>query len=510
MPTTVIAILLLVLLSAPGAGAQQEDALAPKGPAPAYTLDASMASFLITFNAGELAPLEEFVAEWFAPDLLAQYSGADTVQDRIRGASVRFHDLHRLYGDVSAWRLDDSFEPAIVWTHASAVGGWIGFQRQQNAATKAWERLVVWRIRPPGTPPRAPAPIHAVQDSLEAYFSANAAADRFSGVVLVGRGDSLIFHRAYGTANQETGESIGLDHRFNVGSVSKMFTGVAALQLVEDGALALNDALSKYVPEYPRTIGDEVTIRDLLIHTSGIELDDKDGFGEAIREATTMDEILSVHLRFLGPAASYEPTGEFDYTNEGISLVGVVVERVARRPWVEVLQQRVFGPAGMMTTTPRPPENAPVAIGYTALDADGEYAPGARRAAWPLIKRHAQPAGQHWTTAEDLWRFWRALLQGRLLGRTLVEQMMSPQIESGALASFDLRSAYGYAVQIESRGGRSHVGHAGVVPGYSAAVRHYPDSDWTVIVVANLGDTAAHVAAEHVEELILGSGEPLP
>lgn len=501
--------ILSMIISAPARGSQATDELSRCPGTSEAALDGSMTDFLRAYNTGKPEALEKFVARWFGPTLLAQYSSAGSSQERIQAAATRIHDLYRLYGELSVWRVDDSFEPVIVWARAPAVDGWIGFQRQEGATTGAWERLVVWRIRPPDAPFRAAIPSDAVPDSLDAYLAANAAEDRFSGVVLVARGDSLIFHRGYGMADRKSEEPIGLDHRFNIGSVSKMFTGVAALHLVAKGQLSLSDMLSRYVPEYPREIGDSVTIRDLLTHASGIELDDVEGFAEAIRDATTMDEILSVHLRFLEPAG-YERTGEFNYTNEGIALLGIVIERASGKPWAEALHRHVFGPAGMSQTTPRPPEDAPVAVGYTALSADGEYGPGPWRPAWPLIKRHAQPAGQHWTTADDLWRFWRALHGGRLLERAQVAEMVSPQIDAGGLERFDLESAYGYTIQIETREGRTHVGHAGVIPGYSAVVRHYPDTDWTVIVVANIGDTAAHVAAEHVEQLLMGSGRPIP
>ena len=469
---------------------------------PAAELGSAMATFLSALNAGSVDLLADMIEDQFSPALLARYSAAGSQAARVQAAAARFHDLHRLYGPVEAWRVDRTFDPPIVWTSAPAVGNWIGFQPEADSIGR-WDRLAVWRIRPPDTPDRAPVPRVALAESLSSFLAANAAAGRFSGVVIVARGDTVLFHEAHGTA--DGADPLTVDHRFNIGSVGKMLTAVAALQLVERGAVSLDDRLSEHVPEYPAAIGDAVTIRDLLTHTSGIELDDLEGFGAAIRTAGTMSEVLDVHLRYVREiAASYSHSGEFDYTNEGYSLLGLIVERASGRPWGERIQRSVLAPAGMGATTLAPPEDVPVAVGFTALDEDGEYAPGPRRPAWPLLKREAQPAGQQWSTAADLWSFWRALVSNELLSPATTRDMLTAQVDAGALPAFGLRSAYGFGIQIETRDGRTHAGHGGVVPGYSAAVRAFPAAGATVVVLSNLGDTAAHIAAEHVEELLLG------
>jgi CubicO group peptidase (beta-lactamase class C family) len=200
---------------------------------------------------------------------------------------------------------------------------------------------------------------------LERYMTILAEADLFSGAVLVAKDGRPLFAGAYGLANAAHGVPNRLDTKFNLGSMNKMFTGVAVAQLAAQGRLAFDDPLAGHVPDYPRRAAERVTLRHLLTHTAGVP----DFFGNPYFAAAkdrfrSTADFLSL---FRDEPLAFAPGEQWRYSNSGYILLGVVIERVSGRSYAGYVREHVHAPAGMADTdlyeADRPVAN--LAEGYT-------------------------------------------------------------------------------------------------------------------------------------------------
>ena len=274
--------------------------------------------------------------------------------------------------------------------------------------------------------------------------------------VAVLRDGQVVLMKAYGMANVEKGIPNSPATIFRLASVTKTFTAIAVLQLVESGKLKLDDALSKYVPDFPN--GEKIQISQLLSHTAGVP------------DFISLEEAGRRGLEFA-------PGTRIDYSNNGYHLLGKVIERVSGQPWDEYLKQHVFTPLGMSHTGyDRNPELAGRATPYV-VGADGAYA------SIPLPDaREADAAGGMYSTVEDMARWAQALPLGKLLRSETLELASTP----GTLPD-GRRTSYGYGWMTSTYRGLREVGHGGDITGYNTFVARYPDEKLTVIVLENMG-----------------------
>ena len=198
---------------------------------------------------------------------------------------------------------------------------------------------------------------------VEALLRKRAAADRFSGAALVAKDGEVVFADAYGQADRERGIANTLETRFRIGSMSKMFTAVATLQLVEEGKLALDDPVGKHLRDYPnKEVASKVTVRHLLTHTGGTG----DIFGPEFAHRPSLRE-HSDYVRLYGSRApSFEPGTRFGYSNYGFVLLGAIIEAATGESYYDYVREHVFRPTGM-TSTDSLPESEDVpnrSIGY--------------------------------------------------------------------------------------------------------------------------------------------------
>lgn len=241
-------------------------------------------------------------------------------------------------------------------------------------------------------------------EELDGELRRLAAADEFSGVVLVTRGRETLFHGAYGSADRSTGKAVETDTRFDIGSLTKLVTSAAVLRLAEEGRLGLDDPLGAHLDGFEPDVARVVTVRHLLRHTSG--------FGDYLTEP----EFTADPGRFEAPAdylplararaLAFEPGSRARYSNMGFVLLGAIVEVVTGRDYHDAIRALVFEPAGMESAGPRGGPDA------------------ARRYKWEsgelvmvdsLYPEVNSPAGGGFAAVVDLDRFARALLEGRLL-----------------------------------------------------------------------------------------------
>jgi CubicO group peptidase (beta-lactamase class C family) len=211
--------------------------------------------------------------------------------------------------------------------------------------------------------------------ALETWLRVEASADRFSGAVLVAKDGEVLFSEAYGLADREREIPNTLQTRFRIGSMNKMFTAVAILQLVEVGEIELTAPLGRYLTDYPnREVAEQVTIHHLLTHTGGTG----DTFGPQFdahrEELRTLDDYVELYGE-RGP--EFEPGKRWAYSNYGFILLGVVIEAVTGQSYYDYVDEHVYEPAGMTGTGSLPEAQAVPdrAIGYMDPSGGADWRP---------------------------------------------------------------------------------------------------------------------------------------
>jgi D-alanyl-D-alanine carboxypeptidase len=313
---------------------------------------------------------------------------------------------------------------------------------------------------------------------VDAHAAAEAAADRFSGALLIARDGKVVLEKAWGLADRESKVPNTVDTRFRIGSMNKMFTAVATLQLVERKQIALDAPLARYLAGYPnRDLASKVTIRHLLTHTGGTG----DIFGRQFDENRLQLRTHADYLKLYGERPlRFEPGSRWAYSNYGFVLLGAVIEQVTGQSYYDFVQNSVFAPAGM-TRTGSEPESVAVegrARGY--MRKDGLWVSNADTLPW-----RGTAAGGGYSTVGDLFRFGLALHSGKLLARSLRDQALSPQAKTPRPGT-----AYGYGFMVEE-GDMPRFGHGGGAPGMNGELFIFPATGVLVAALSNFDPPAA-------------------
>jgi D-alanyl-D-alanine carboxypeptidase len=325
--------------------------------------------------------------------------------------------------------------------------------------------------------------------AVRAQVEKNVAADRFAGTVLVAKNDKVLFSGAYGLADREKKIPNTLDTRFRIGSMNKMFTAVAVLQLVEAGKIKLTDPLGKYITDYPnQEIATKVTIHQLLTHTGGTGDIFGPEFNKHRKELRTLNDYVVLYGK-RGP--QFAPGSQWRYSNYGMLLLGVVIERVTGQSYYDYVQDHIFKPTGM-TLTGSLPEDQVVpgrSIGYMRSQESGGRVPNT-----DTLPYRGTSAGGGYSTVGDLLKFADALMSHKLLNAASTELLITGKVEAGPGGKY----AYGFEDQ-RDKDGNGWVGHGGGAPGMNGDLKIYPESGYVVAVLANLDPPAAQQISEFLD-----------
>lgn len=310
--------------------------------------------------------------------------------------------------------------------------------------------------------------------ALDAKLVAAAVADRFSGVVLVTRHGKVVYSAVHGLADRGAHEPNTLETRFNIGSMNKMFTATAIMQLVQKRRIRLSDPVGKYLPDYPnKDIASKVTIEHLLTHTGGTG----NIFGPEYSEHRLELRTHADYVKLFGTRPpAFEPGSRFEYSNFGPVLLGLVIENVTRQSYFDYVRRHVYKPAKMIRTGSEPiDELLPnTAIGYMRSP------DGGRKPNTETLSYRATAAGGGYSTAGDLARFADALLGNELLNADNTRTMLTGKTE----AVRGMRYAYGFE-DLRHEGAGS-VGHGGAAPGVNSTLLMLPASGYVVVVLTNI------------------------
>jgi CubicO group peptidase (beta-lactamase class C family) len=165
----------------------------------------------------------------------------------------------------------------------------------------------------------------------------------------VAENGKVIFKKGYGMANMEWNIPVETDTKFRLGSITKQFTSMLILQLVQEGKIKLEGKLTDYLPDYRKDTGDRITIHHLLNHTSGIPSYTglPNFFQEISRNPYSVSDFVK---KFASGDLEFEPGGKWNYNNSGYFLLGAIVERVTGKPYEQALKERILDPVGMKNT----------------------------------------------------------------------------------------------------------------------------------------------------------------
>lgn len=333
--------------------------------------------------------------------------------------------------------------------------------------------------------------------------------------VEISRGGKVVFARGFGRAHLGSPAPVTPDTEFRIGSCGKQFTAAAILQLVQAGKISLNDKLSVYYPNFPR--GDEVTIRELLTHTSGIH-----NYTEPLnhlvilemRKDYTTSEWVD-HIARQKPLYDFAPGTAWHYTNSGFYLLGGIIEKVSGEPFSIYFHDHIFAPLGMS---------------HTAVDGDSDVGPGRATgyapapSRWPTGKFMRATyvsmtvvggAGSLRTSADDLIKWSNALFAGKVTDQASLDAMLTPaRLNDGRLASLERFKTppseptgdYGFGMRIGRFQGHREIGHGGDIFGFNAALYSYPDDDkLTIVVLANTEGGALKLEKQVAQIMLSGS-----
>jgi len=339
-------------------------------------------------------------------------------------------------------------------------------------------------------PAKFALPRMSERDALAAFrekLQQESSADRFSGVALVAKNGTPIFTSAYGMADREKKLPNTLNTKFRIGSMNKMFTATAVLQLAQNGKLKLTDPLGKYLPNYPnKNIATKVTVEQLLSHTGGTG----DFFGPEFDKHRLELKTLDDYVKLDGAREpQFEPGSRWEYSNYGFLLLGLVVEKASGEDYYAYVREHIYKPAGM-TSTDSLPEDQSVpdrSVGYTKFGGSP---------AWKLnidtLPYRGTSAGGGYSTAGDLLAFATAVQNHKLLDAQHTDLLTTghTQIVEGE------KYAYGFMDKTEA--GVRSFGHGGGAPGMNGELRIYPASGYVIVVLSNLDPPAASRPADFI------------
>ncbi len=421
-----------------------------------------LAGFLEAFNTGDTNLMRRFIAGHFDKNSLAKQSA----EEQAKGV-VPAYALTRGLTLRGITRSTDYEISALV--QSKLTESWWGLTIPVSAEPP--HGIIDWFMgpaaRPADTFPRKKLGLGDAEivKRLEAYMRKLVAADVFSGDVLVARNGKPIFKRAYGMSNGGAGVPNRIETQFDLASMGKMFTAVAAAQLAQEGKLSFSRPIIEYLPDYPnRKAAAEITAHHLLTHTSGLG-DFIEQLGRKENAALKANAKMSKDYfpLFAGAPLAFEPGQKQAYSNAGFIVLGAIIEKLSGQAFADYVREHVLRPAGMSHTVP------------------GSAAGGGK------------------STVEDLLKFDVALRRHKLLSLEYTDLLLTPKVGSFAYG-FETKEVKGQ--RVAGKGGEDFAG-------VSTAFEMYLDSGFTVIVLSSFNPAAGAAGGPLASSNVTGKLEEL-
>lgn len=335
-----------------------------------------------------------------------------------------------------------------------------------------------------------------ISNKMDELLRQSYAPDEPGAVALVVKDGTVVHRKAYGLANVELGVPLQPESVFKIASVTKQFTAVSILMLVEQGKLALDDPLEKFLPGYP-THGHKITLEHLLTHTSGIaSYTNLPEWPAMLGKDFKVDEMID---QFKYKPMDFAPGTRFLYNNSAYFLAGAIIANVSGKTYEEFLQEHIFAPLGMRQT-----------VGYTGkaiipLRAAG-YEKGADGPVNCPYLSMTQPggAGVLSSTVDDLAKWDAALYTEALVSRASLQRAWTPYTLADGSSTH-----YGYGWAVETFEGHTWLEHGGGIPGYMCQVARLESERLFVAVLSNNTGSSVTPGTLAIKLALLALGKTL-
>ncbi len=317
--------------------------------------------------------------------------------------------------------------------------------------------------------------------------------EQFNGTVLVADNEKVIFKKGYGLANMEWDIANEPNTKFRIGSITKQFTAMLIMQLVEDGKIQLDEKMTHYLPDYRPDTGGKVTIHHLLTHTSGIPsyTNLPNFFKDISQTPYTVDEFVK---KFCSDSLAFEPGSKFSYNNSGYFLLGAIIEAVTGETYESVLQKRILDPLQMKNTGYDHHETIIKnrASGYVKTT-NGYINSAYLDMSLPFS------AGSMYSTVEDLYLWSQALYTEALLSDRYKNIMFKPFLNN---------YAYGWSVRkivlAASDDSLQIVSHGGEINGFNTLITRLVDDKYIIVLLNNTGGTDLNRMSIGITNILYG------
>jgi serine beta-lactamase-like protein LACTB len=318
----------------------------------------------------------------------------------------------------------------------------------------------------------------------------------------------IVWARGFGYANPKSKKPATAATVYRVGSVSKLFTDIAVMRLVEQGQLDLDAPVTKYLPDFKpaNPFNKPITLRQLMTHRSGLVRESPVGNYFDPTSPSLAATVASLNRTKL----VYPPESRIKYSNAAIATVGYVLEKTQKRPFVQYLRDTLLEPQGMTHSAFEPTEAVKEELAAALM-----WTYQGREFPAPTFELGMAPAGSMYSTVLDLGRFLGVLFngglapKGRILKKATLDEMWRPQF-----AKKDAKEGFGIGFHVEQFKGRRRIGHGGAIYGFATDLSFLPDDKLGVVVVASRDVSnpvvthIANVALDHL--LAVKQGKPLP
>ncbi len=301
----------------------------------------------------------------------------------------------------------------------------------------------------------------------------------FNGSILVAHEGKIIYKKGFGLANMEWEIPNQINTKFRIASVTKPFTAMLIMQLVAENKLDLHEPITNYLPDYPKKNGKQITIDQLLTHTSGTVRDYKSDkkinrYPDRVRIEEMVNEFSELPLEF-------KPGERFAYSNSGYMILGYIIEIITGKSYETILQEKILLPLGMKNTGI---EKHRSIIKYRAkgyFKGFGEYFNSNY-----IDMSTATAVGNMYSTIEDLFLFDQALSNETLLPKEYMDAVFTQHIQD-----IDYGGYYGYGWELKKKpiGNTTDmietIGHSGAIDGFCALFTRIPSSNSCIIILNN-------------------------
>lgn len=313
----------------------------------------------------------------------------------------------------------------------------------------------------------------------------------FNGSILVAEKGNIIFEKGYGYADRD-GQTLNTpETKFRIASVTKQFTAMLIMQLVEKGKIKLDGKLSDYLTYYRKDQGDKITIHNLLTHTSGVpNYTNNEFMDKHTATAITPKDLI---LTYGSGDLDFEPSSKYNYSNTAYVMLGAIIEEVTGKKYETVLQENILTPLGMTNSGYEHNEIKMVnqAIGY-------DNALGAVNVAKFIDMSIPFSAGSMYSTVEDLYKWDRALYTDKLVSAASKEKIYTPFLNN-----------YGYgwniiSAKVSPTEEKIIYTHSGGINGFSTNIMRVVSDDLAIIVLSNYANGQAQKISNDISKIIYG------